>query len=367
MKILIAPNAFKGTMKADEAAGIIQEAIKEVIPETQFKLCPIADGGDGTFLLLAKALKLPVYEQVALDPLGRPVIGCYSVDSKSSKAFLDVSTVSGVKWLAEEERDPFTTCTYGTGELIRAAVERGANHIKLGLGGSATIDMGLGILRALEYVFLDAMGREVSMFSPGFLGKIKHIQRPVVKRELKFTLICDVNNPFFGPEGAVPVFGPQKGLLTQDQGKLEEATEDFYRLLRQKSQTELVDRPYFGAAGGIGLGLSAFFPTEMVKGPDFFFEKVDMAKKIDWADLVITGEGRYDSQSSSGKGSFELLKLCQAKGKKINLITSGDTPGEGFAKTIFLPPLPHKGDSDAAKAFLFQAVKDHFAKEQNKS
>jgi glycerate 2-kinase len=365
MKILIAPNAFKGTMKADEAAGIIKEAIEKVVPETQFKLCPIADGGDGTFLLLAKALKLPVYEQVALDPLGRPVIGCYSVDSTSSKAFLDVSTVSGVKWLAEEERDPFTTCTYGTGELIRAAVERGANHIKLGLGGSATIDMGIGILRALGYMFLDMMGREISMFSPGYLGKIRHIQRPVKKRELKFTLICDVNNPFFGQDGAVAVFGPQKGLLPEDQGKLEEASKEFYELLRQKSQNPLEDRPYFGAAGGIGLGLSAFYPTELVKGPDFFFEKVGMANKVDWADLVITGEGRYDSQSSAGKGSFELMKHCHAKGKKIYLITSGDTPGEGFAKTIFLPPLPHKGDSDAARALLYRAVKDQFGIEQS--
>ncbi|WP_143961727.1 glycerate kinase [Litoribacter populi] len=362
MKILIAPNAFKGTMKAHEAAEIIRTAIKENHPEHEIKICPIADGGDGTCLLMTQAMGLEKKEMLVLDPLGRPIKGFYGWDGPNQKAFVDVSTVSGVGLLKAEERDPFTSCTYGTGELIRTAYQNGAKEIELGLGGSATIDMGVGILKALGFNFLNQWGREVAMFSPYFLDKIKLIQRPLEKFELKFTLLCDVDNPFQGTEGAVPVFGPQKGLEAEGLEELQNITNRFFELLQDKSPFDLEDKPGYGAAGGIAVGLSAFFLTDLVSGPKYFFSKVNMEDKVKWADLVITGEGRYDLQSAAGKGSYKLMQLGKSHSKPIYLITSGDVPGPGFEETIFLPPLPEKGDSDSAKKFLFEAVKNFFEK-----
>ncbi|MBS9524758.1 glycerate kinase [Litoribacter alkaliphilus] len=360
MKILIAPNAFKGTMKAGEAAEIIRTAILDKHPDYDIKACPIADGGDGTCLLLTQAMGLEKRELLALDPLGRPVKGFYGWDIGSEKAFVDVSTVSGVGLLKAEERDPFITCTYGTGELIKAAYQEGAREIELGLGGSATIDMGVGILNALGFKFLNQWGREVAMFSPYFLDKIKFIQRPIEKLNLKFSLLCDVQNQFLGPAGAVPVFGPQKGLEAERVEEMEGITARFFEMLQEKSPFELEDRPGFGAAGGIALGLSAFFPTNLISGPEYFFAKVGMEEKVKWADLVITGEGRYDEQSAEGKGSFILLQIAKKHAKPIHLITSGEIPGPGFDETIFLPPLPEKGDSESAKKFLLQSVTDFF-------
>jgi len=356
MNILIAPNAFKGTMTAEEAAKIIREAIYEIYPEYKFILCPIADGGDGTSCLLAKALGLPLTYMMALNALGRPTQGYYAMSKDGASALMDVSTVSGIQHLKREERDPFCAGTYGTGEMIAAAVAEGATEIVLGLGGTASIDMGIGILRGLGYIFLDGYGREIPMFSPNYLAKIRHIQRPIKKHSLKFTLLCDVQNLFFGESGAIPVFGPQKGLEDDQVQPLEDASASFFKLLQTKSNHTLEDKPGFGAAGGIALGLSAFYPTELVNGSDYFFDKVQMDRHVNRADLIITGEGKYDTQSAEGKGSFKLMQLARECQKKILLITSGDDPGKGFDDVIYLPPLGPKKESAEAKRFLYETV-----------
>jgi glycerate kinase len=340
MKFLIAPNAFKGTIDAGKAASIIHSAIKKQLPDAEPEICPIADGGDGTCFLLGSQLALEAYEFPALDPIGRPVPGLFFIDTKTNTAYLDVSTVSGIKWLKPHEVNAHVTSSFGTGELIRKAVERGVEHIVLGLGGSATVDMGTGILRALGFVFLDQKGREVPVFSPGFLSRIAHIQRPVKSLPIRFTCLCDVRNFFFGKDGAIPVFGPQKGLKSEDFHQYEQETRHLFHLLQSKSNFELVDQPGFGAAGGIAVGLSAFFRVKMEEGAKFFFDRVDMDHKIKNSDKVITGEGHYDAQSAGGKGSYELLQLARKHGKQVILITSG-MKGEksGFDEVIPLKDL----------------------------
>jgi len=360
MKILIAPNAFKGTMTAEEAAKIIREAIYAIHPDYNFILCPIADGGDGTSCLLAKVLKLPLTYMMALDALGRPTLGYFAMSRDT--ALMDVSTVSGIHLLTKEERDPFITGTYGTGEMIAAAIDQGATKIELGLGGTASIDMGIGILRGMGFLFLDEYGREIPMFSPHFLFKIRHIQRPVKKMDITFTLLCDVQNTFFGENGAIPVFGPQKGLREDQFQELLKGAESFFQLLKTKSQKDLEDQPCFGAAGGIAVGLNAFFPTQMVNGSDHFFDKVQMDRQVRWADLIITGEGKYDDQSAEGKGSFKLMQLAQEHHKKIYLVTAGNDPGNGFTEVIYLPPLGPKKESEEAKKFLYQTIDKFFKK-----
>ncbi len=364
MKVLIAPNAFKGTIEADEAADIIRDALLEAQPNAAAKLSPIADGGDGTCYLLAKELDLPQRTLFSLDPLGRPVKGFYNIDSREQVAFLDVSTVSGIKYLNSYQKNPWITSTYGTGELIVSAIESGAKHVVLGLGGSATVDIGLGILRALGYLFLDENGRGIPVFSDGLIKKISHIQAPIRKPDVRFTCLCDVNNFFFGEMGAVPVFGPQKGLKQSEIPEFEKACEKVYSLVIKKSGIPIPDREGFGAAGGIALGLSAFFPTVIEMGAQWFFEKTGMESKIKNADLIITGEGQYDRQSAGGKGSFELLQLAKKHGKKIVLITSGEGGKDaGFDDVIQLPNLNIDDIKfkEKAKVNLFEAVKQAFS------
>jgi glycerate 2-kinase len=359
MNLLIAPNAFKGTIEADEAAEIIGNAILSKKPNEEVVLCPIADGGDGTCFLLGQALNLKQVFETALDPLGRPIAGFYFLDVEHNTAYLDVSTVSGIKSLKEYERNPWITGTFGTGELIKKAVEAGAEHIILGLGGSATVDLGLGILRGLGFLFLDEKGREIPVFSEGFISKIRYIQNPIPKPNLKFTCLCDVNNHFFGPSGAIPVFGPQKGLKMEDLEKFENDCSKVLELMATKSGKQTSDRESFGAAGGIAFGLSFFFPVEIEMGAKWFFEKVGIESKIKFADIIITGEGRYDSQSASGKGSYELLHLARKHGKKTFLITSGNGGKDsGFDRVIQLPEIDfsEKDFQKTAKENLEKAI-----------
>lgn len=340
MRFLIAPNAFKGTIDADKAASIIGQAILAHYPEAELEECPIGDGGDGTCDLLAKQLNLQQHHFYVLDATGKPRLGHFFLNDSQSIAYLDVSTVSGIKSLKPHEINALVTSTYGTGELIRQAAELGVKRIVLGLGGSATVDMGTGILRALGFLFLDEKGREISQFSPPFLSRIAHIQRPVRLPALEFICLCDVRNTFFGAQGAIPVFGPQKGLKAEDLLQYEADAKRVFRLLQKKSSLILNDKPGFGAAGGIALGLSAFFPVIIEEGARFFFEQVRMEEKIRGADYIITGEGRFDSQSAEGKGSYELLQLAKKHGKKAILITSGEEGGEsGFDHIVQLPDL----------------------------
>ncbi|WP_194777702.1 glycerate kinase family protein [Pararhodonellum marinum] len=322
MNILIAPNAFKGTLAAGEVASLIDRVVKELDKNVQTMLCPIADGGDGTASLLANSLGLKQHQSLALDAIGRPIHGFFALEGK--RAFMDVSTVSGIQHLHDYQLDPWLCSTFGTGQLIKEALQKGATQFVVGLGGSATVDLGIGMLRALGYLFLDENGREIPVFSPGFLNKIAHIQSPIQKIKLQFTLLCDVNNRFFGEQGAIPVFGPQKGLLQTDATRFEQIAEKVCKMLYQKSGKAFEDLPGFGAAGGIALGLSAFFPVEIKMGAPWFFEQVNMIDRILEADLVITGEGRYDAQSAGGKGSHELLNLVKKLQKNIVLITSGE-------------------------------------------
>jgi glycerate 2-kinase len=265
---------------------------------------------------LGKTLNLEQVFEIALDPLGRPIQGFYFLDSEQKTVYLDVSTVSGIKSLKPYERNPWITSTFGTGELIKKAVDSGVEHIILGLGGSATVDLGIGILRGMGYLFLDENGREIPVFSEGFISKIRYIQSPIPKPNLKFTCLCDVNNYFFGPKGAIPVFGPQKGLKKEDLEKFENDCSTVLESMAKKSGKQVADRESFGAAGGIAYGLSFFFPLEIEMGAKWFFEKVGIESKVKSADIIITGEGRYDSQSASGKGSYELLQLAKKTEKK---------------------------------------------------
>lgn len=340
MKILISPNAFKGTMSARVAGEIIDNFLKESQPEILTKMIPIADGGDGTCELLTKALGLKKISTWTLDPFGRPMIGEFGLETNSKKAFIDVSTASGIGLIGDEIKNPFVASSFGTGFLIQKAVKEGAEEIILGLGGSATIDLGVGILAALGISFLDEKGREITPFSLDYLSRIRHIQRPPKLPEIRFTCLCDVRNTFLGSNGAIPVFGPQKGLNESEVDLYERTCEKVIQMISSKVKKGFEDKSGFGAAGGIALGLSAFFPLEIEFGAAYFFEKVNLLDDVKWADIVITGEGKYDAQSTEGKACFELLQLAKNQQKKIILITSEKEAFQaGFDDVLVLPEL----------------------------
>lgn len=339
MNYLIAPNAFKGTMSADEAALIITEKIGQQT-DAECIIQPIADGGDGTCSLLIDSLGLEKIQVLTLNAIGQTVLGYFGWDSVKKIAFLDVSTASGIGILEPWQRDPNLASTFGTGLLVKKAIELGAVEIILGLGGSATIDMGIGILSALGILFLDENGRALPIFSPDFLEKIKHIQFTPKIPKVQFTCLCDVRNPFLGENGAVAVFGPQKGLPSDQKDSFGNECAKVLALLIKKSKIAWKDLPGFGAAGGIAMGLNFFFPVEIKYGAEYFFELVEIRRKVERSDWIITGEGQYDSQSDQGKASFALLQMAKSARKKIALITSGDGGrNSGFDVVLELPVL----------------------------
>lgn len=345
-RILVASNAFKGTIEAKEAVRIIGRTLSEFKQDLEIDLAPIADGGDGTCDLLSDQLGLTQIETWALDPIGRPITGKISYDDSLKKAYLDVSSVSGLGLLKSPHQLPFVTSTFGTGLLINKAIALGAKEIVLGLGGSATIDLGVGIMQALGLRMLSEKGREIVPFSPETLGKVRHIQLNKPLPNVKFTFLCDVKNPFFGNDGAIPVYGPQKGLDIQEFDRMNLAINSFLKVLAQKFNKPIQDQPCFGAAGGIAFGLSFLFPFEIASGASYFFKQTRIKEKLEKSDLIFTGEGKYDAQSSEGKGAYELLQMAKERSKKVILITSGkEGYNQGFEKVIELPPLDFLKDS----------------------
>lgn len=323
MNVLISPNAFKGTMSATVAGEIIQNSLAKIFPTFKSILAPIADGGDGTCQLLSKSLQLETVNVWTLDAIGRPILGFFGWDEKCKIAYIDISTASGISTLLKELIQPNVTSSYGTGLLIKQAIEKGAKEVILGLGGSATVDLGLGIIAALHFDFLDKNGREIPIYSPDFLASISHIQRRPNQPKIKFTCLCDVKNKLLGAKGAIPVFGPQKGIPSSAIESWENIFKEVIEKIYSKARKEFIDQEGFGAAGGVAAGLSAFFETTIEFGAEYYFVKIGIEEKVTWSDWIITGEGRYDSQSVDGKATYELLQLAHRQGKKIILITSG--------------------------------------------
>lgn len=351
MKFLIAPNAFKGTLTATEAAELMQEVFVQELPSAKCRMQPLADGGDGTSELLVPALGLEKISCWSLNAVGQPCLGFYGWEEHSQTAYLDVSTCSGIARLADYQKNPTVTSSFGTGLLIRQAIAKGAKHLVLGLGGSASIDLGAGILQALGFLFLDEKGRELSSFSPNLLERCKHMQRPLVLPNLTITCLCDVRNSFFGEGGALRVFGPQKGVLPKEMVHMEVTFQHFFDLLRKKSKKQITDSPGFGAAGGIAYGLSFFFAVQLVAGAQYFFELVNLDKQIAEVDWVITGEGKFDSQSKAGKATHELLQLVRRYQRKIALISSGkEGLKAGFDAIVELPHIYSLESLDKNKA-----------------
>lgn len=315
-KIVVAPDSFKGSLTANEVAISIEEGIKSVFPQCEVLKVPIADGGEGTVDALVAGTGGKIVTVTVAGPLMRPVEARYGIIDEGSTAIIEMAEASGLTLISSEERNPMETTTYGTGELIRDAILRGCRRFLVGIGGSATNDAGTGMLQALGFRFFDEKNRELGKGGK-ILDQIARIDSSDVIPELKgcdFIVACDVSNPFYGPQGAAYVYAPQKGADEAMVRDLDAGLKHFAQIIRKFTGKEVCDIPGAGAAGGLGGALLAFVGAELTPGIRMVLKAVNFEEKLNGAELVITGEGRLDSQTTMGKAPQGVLDIALSKG-----------------------------------------------------
>lgn len=320
MRIVLAPDSFKGSLSAAKACMAMEEGIRSVQPDAQVVHFPMADGGEGTIESLILALGGSVREASVRDPLGREVRAGYGVLADGRTAVVEMAQASGHALLSKQERNPLVASTYGTGQLIKRCLDEGFREVLLGLGGSATNDAGTGMMRALGVRFLDGAGAELPE-GGGYLGKLMRIDLSGIDlrlTELKVTAITDVRNVLCGENGASWVFGPQKGASETDVHRLDEGLGVFAEVAKAQLGIDVAGVPGSGAAGGMGAGALAFLGAELRPGFELLAEHYRFAERIADADLIVTGEGRLDRQTLSGK---VVAGVCrQARGAGVPVV-----------------------------------------------
>ena len=309
MKVVIATDSFKGTLKAYEACEIIAESIAEIVPEVQLVIKPMADGGEGTARAMIKAANGRWVPQTVMGPLpGMQVEAGFAWFDDDRTALVEMASASGLELLSTDQMNPLNTTTYGTGQLVKAALEYGAQKILLAVGGSATVDGGLGAAMALGWKFLDHQDNPVPLGGAG-LEKIKKIVRPENLNLVPVEVLCDVDNPLCGEQGAAKVYAPQKGATPQMVEQLEKGLAHLADLVRRQLQRD-IDVPGAGAAGGLAAGAIAFMNAAVVSGIETVMARSNLRAELESADWVITGEGSFDRQSFYGKVVSGILKMA---------------------------------------------------------
>lgn len=321
MKFIVCPDKFKGSLNAREVCNAIKEGVLRVFPDAGVQSYPMADGGEGTCGLLTELHHGRVVRMEVSGPLFTPVVAHYGISGNGDIAFIEMAEASGLTLLTPSERDPLLATTFGTGELIADAIRRKVKTIVLGLGGSATNDAGIGMAAALGFSFLDAAGKPLKPIGENLI-RIHQVETRDVNPGLKNTSVvalCDVTNPLFGPEGAAFVYGPQKGGAESQLQLLDAGLRNFARVVNNLFMMS-VDFPGAGAAGGLGAGARVFLGARVKQGVKYLMESCDLASKISDADVVITGEGKIDEQTFSGKVVSEILNLAQAVAKPVVVV-----------------------------------------------
>ena len=304
MKIVVAPNAFKDSLTADEAAKAITQGIKKVVPDAKTVHVPIADGGDGLFDVFKSVFGGECVGRSVTGPLFNKLDAEYLFIPESKTAVVEMARASGLALLKQEERNARTTTSMGTGELALAAIEKGATHIIVGIGGSASNDGGMGFATAFGVKFLDESGKEIRPIGED-LPKVAKIDMSGLKIDLSkitFEAVCDVDNPLTGERGAAAVFGPQKGATPDDVKYLDAGLGNLAKRIQECLGKDIDKMPGAGAAGGLGAGLASFVNATLRPGVDVVLDMVGIDKELADADLSITAEGRIDFQTAFGKG-----------------------------------------------------------------
>lgn len=319
MNIVIAPDSFKESLTALEVAVAIKTGFERIFPNAEYQLVPMADGGEGTIQSLADATQGSLQKIAVIAPLANTVEAFWGLSGDKQTAFIEMAAASGLHLVAPEQRNPLVTTSYGTGELIKAALDRGVKKIILGIGGSATNDGGVGMLQALGIRFLNAQQQEIG-FGGEQLAFISQIDLSVLDPRLaqvEIEVACDVNNPLCGEYGASAIFGPQKGATAAMVEQLDKALAHFAQVVKSQLGKEIALHAGAGAAGGMGAGLLLLPNVRLKSGVQIVMEATHLQDKISQADLVITGEGRMDAQSIAGKTPIGVARLAKELNKPV--------------------------------------------------
>ncbi|MFI8375848.1 glycerate kinase [Pseudomonas helleri] len=330
MKIVIAPDSFKDSLSAEKVADAIAAGLADALPHAQLVTCPMADGGEGTVEAIVAAGNGQLRRNHVQGPLGEPVEAHWGWLPDSHTAIIEMAEASGLQRVPVAQRDARISSTFGTGELIKAALDAGAQRIILAIGGSATNDAGAGALQALGLGLFDA---EQQLLAPGglALSRLARIELSGLDPRLadvRFEIAADVNNPLCGEHGASAIFGPQKGATPEHVHLLDQALGHFADHCAAVLPKDVRDEPGSGAAGGLGFAAKAFFGAQFRAGVEVVAELVGLAEAVKGADLVITGEGRFDAQTLRGKTPFGVARIAQAQG--VPVVVLAGTLGEGY-------------------------------------
>jgi glycerate 2-kinase len=346
MKIVIAPDSYKESLSALEVAAAIEAGFSEIFPDAEYVKIPVADGGEGTVEAMVAATQGSIVRLTVTGPLGAPVEAFYGLSGDERSAFIEMAAASGLELVPAAQRDPLITNSYGTGELIKNALDRGVDHIIIGIGGSATNDGGSGMMQALGARLLDQQGNEIA-FGGGALPQLARIEIDQLDKRIqqcRIEVACDVTNPLTGEEGASAIFGPQKGATPELVQQLDKALAHYADIIHRDLDIDVLHIAGGGAAGGMGAALHAFCQAELRRGIEIVTEALGLADQVQDADLVITGEGRIDSQTINGKVPIGVAKVAKQFNKPVIGIAGSLTADVGVV---------HQHGLDAVFSVLF--------------
>ncbi len=343
MRILVAPQELKGSLAADEAAIAIASGLRAAHPEWTFDNLPLSDGGPGLLDAMRRAVKADTMAVIAHDALGRKVLARYIRIRASGEIVIEAAQANGMLHVKPHEYEPLGADTFGVGELLLDAAQQEPPRIIIGVGGSVTNDGGEGMARALGAKFFDMAGRELPP-GGGALGDLEHIQwqRPAAFAGVEMVVATDVTNPLCGTSGAARVYGPQKGASPEQVDRLDAAHFRYAQVLRRHFGVDVASLPGGGAAGGLAAGLVAFLSARIASGFDVVAEATNLRSRLESADLVITGEGSFDSQSMQGKVTGRLVELAGSLGKPVAIFAGRADlhPGLDVSTLTSLEPDP---------------------------
>jgi glycerate kinase len=367
MTVLIAPDKFKGSLEAPAVCRAIEEALTESGLKIEVRSVPMADGGEGTCDMLTRVSNGRIVSVPVLDPLFRDIEASYGLSGDNKTAFIEMAAASGLQRLNSSERNPLETTTYGTGQLITDALNRGVTNIIMGIGGSATNDAGMGMAEALGVQFLSREGKKLRPVGKDliYLHRIDTTHLHPRLKEASFAALCDVSNPFYGNNGAAYVFAPQKGADSEAVKLLDDGLRNFATVVRRQFDMD-VNFPGAGAGGGLSGGAKVFFNIQFQPGVEFLIQYAGLEKKVEASDAVITGEGKVDVQTLSGKVVKGIASLALKYQKPLyivagkNELDQKEAAGLGAQKIITLQNA-NISDQDAmgnAYNLLKQRVKE---------
>jgi len=348
MRIIVAPDSFKGSLSAVEVARAMARGVRAVFPEAEVVELPIADGGEGTIEALVAATRGALRHAEVRGPLGDPVRAAWGVLGDGCTAVIEMAAASGLTLVPEGRRDPRLASTFGTGDLVKAALDAGFRRLVLGIGGSATNDGGAGFARALGVRFLDESGRDLPEGGAALaqLARVELAGLDPRLAESEFLVACDVDNPLCGPRGASAVYGPQKGATPTMVQELDAALAAFAGMAARATGRDVAAVPGAGAAGGLGAGLLFFTPARLRPGVEIVLEAVGFEARVRGADLVFTGEGRTDAQTAMGKAPVGVAAAAKRQGVPVVCLSGGLGDGaeavlaRGIDALAALPPGP---------------------------